>query len=151
MDGGQGERSQPQPLGWQPALKRNPGRLATGEADGGEHADGLGPKTAQGEGQHRRRGRIQPLGIVDGNQQGAGRGQGAEHIQHGEPDGTPIGWLPLGLGQQQRHLERAPLGHGKSGQRLLQDPGQEVTEGGEGEPDLRASRPADKGPLPDCL
>ena len=119
MDGGQGERSQPQPLGWQPALKRNPGRLATGEADGGEHADRLDPKPAQRKGQHRRRGLIQPLRIVDGNQQGAPRGDGAKHIQHGKPNGPLVRWLPLGLSQQQRHLERAPLRHRKGRQRVL--------------------------------
>ena len=99
VDSSQVERSQAQPLRWQPDLERSRWWLATREADGGEHADGLCHQTAERKGEHRRRGLIEPLGIVDRNQQRTRPGQGAQHIQQGEPDGTLIRWLLLGLGQ----------------------------------------------------
>jgi hypothetical protein len=148
MESGEGERPEAEPLRWEPGLERDRGWLAIGETDSREHANRLSHQTAEGEGKDSRRGLVEPLGIVDRDEQRAATGERAEDVQEGKPD-RPLVWrLPFRLGEEERRLERPPLRRGNSGQRVLECAGEEVAERGEGELHLRAGGPAGKRPLP---
>ncbi len=51
-----------------------------------------------------------------------------------------VGARTIGLAQQQRNLKGSPLRARQGGERLVERPGQQVTEGREGEPGLRLGR-----------
>ena len=73
-----------------------------------QQADGLFPEASRSEGEHRRGGPVEPLHVVDGDDERRGACHGAQRGEGGERDGLLIR-RRAGVGDEQRRLERAPL------------------------------------------
>jgi hypothetical protein len=104
---------------------RAPGTLRDQEADvgvleppGGEH-ERVGGRS------------IQPLDVVDGNDEGLGGGQRTQRAQQAGRDGARLEARADRLGPQERHLQRLALRSSETGQRSHVDVLQQIGEGSE--------------------
>jgi hypothetical protein len=79
-----------------------------------QQSDRLISETPQRELQHRCRGAVEPLQVVDGNEHGRGVGKCAQSAENADADGSPIGRPACGLAQDKGDFERHPLRAGKS-------------------------------------
>ena len=82
-----------------------------------QEADGLVRQAPCREGEHRRGGPVEPLHVVDGDDERRGARQRAQRGQGGERDGLLVR-RRAGIRDEQRRLERAPLRGGEVVQRL---------------------------------
>ena len=158
---GEGEREPlaqqpPQPAEVQrPDLERAPAVAAQGPFDG---RDVQGPareqdhhpcvlEPASGHEQRLDRRRVEPLDVVDGHQQRALGGQQPQHTDERQRDLVRVGRRPVGLGPQERHLERPALGLGQRGELRRGDAVEQVDERREGELGVGARGPGLQHPV----
>jgi hypothetical protein len=112
VDAGERERSEINPL--QPwsidsSLERR-GQVAVARtADGREQRERLTGGTSNDEREDARSRAIEPLQIVDGDQDGGSERDSTEGAEGGEADRAGIGRSPNRVLPEERHLERVPL------------------------------------------
>ena len=137
MDRADGQRSQGHLGCGRKARRIEPhpriGRRAPREQDG----DTLRPQASAREADDIRRRGVEPLGIVKGDEDGAGLGEGAERIEERGGDREILGTMAGGGSEQERGLERRPLRSRERGQDHIQRPGEQVTQRGVRETRLR--------------
>ena len=138
LDGAEAERGQDEVVeaiaGRRPVEVERRLRLARG-ALREQQADRLVGQAPGGEAEHRRARPVEPLHVVDGDDEGCRPGQRPQPGQRGEGDGLLVGLLAA-LGQEEGYFERAALRAGE----VLQHLGvgaEEVTQGSVGEARLR--------------
>ena len=100
-----------------------------------QQGDRLVGQAPRSEGEHRGGGPVEPLHVVDGDDERRGARQGAQRGQGRERDGLLVR-RRAGVGDEQRGLERAPLRGGEVLQRLGVR-AEQVAERGVGEARLR--------------
>jgi hypothetical protein len=99
-------------------------------------------KTAQSEGQHRTRGSVQPLSIVNAQQQGLWAREQSERGNERCGEDTWIGTYRVRLLEGQGDRECAPLRRRELGQHLIGGATNQITETGERDPYVRSRRPS---------
>ena len=117
---------------------------------GDEQADRRLSEPTGDELERTRRRRVEPLDVVDGQENRSGLGQRAHDAEEAQRDGARLRRGAFGLPPEQRNLERVPLRFGEPRHRFGRDVLQQVAERGERELRLRIDRPADQdevGPL----
>lgn len=129
----EGERLQRQPLERAELERHVRGRAAPHRR---QEADTLVAQATEGESEYIRRGCVEPLQIVDRDQNGPRGGEPAEDVQKPGAECPRIRGLGVRLLEQQGHLERASARGGEVLQRRLAAVRQQVGEGGKGEPRL---------------
>ena len=92
-------------------------------------------------------GGIEPLDIVDADEQRPFAGQHREHAEGGEGDRSLQRLFALGPPQQQRHLEGTALWLGKLGKSVTEISAQQIAERGIYQLELRLDRPAEQHPV----
>ena len=97
-----------------------------------EESHGLRAQAASGERDHLMRGGVEPLQVVDGDQHRPVAGDQAQRTQECCGDGALVGLLAAGS-QQQRDLQRTPLGLRKLRQYVIEQRLEQVAEPREGE------------------
>ena len=96
-----------------------------------EQPDALGPKPPAGEGKATGRGRVEPLDVVDRNDDGALVGECAERVEEREADRVRIWWRPLVVPEDERQRERSSLACRESSERLVEYGVQKIADAGE--------------------
>ncbi len=91
---------------------------------------------------------VKPLGVVDRKQRRRVGRQGLQHPEQAEADSPLQRLLPLGLGAQQRHLERTSLRRGQIGHGGLGDICEQIAERRVGHLRLALARAAAEDALP---
>ena len=115
------------------------GRRLPRRAQREQQADAVVRQPPRGEGEHCRRGPVEPLHVVDSHDERRRTGEHPQRGQRGERDGLRVGCLPAAVGHQEGDLERVPQWAGK----LVQEFGtgaEEVSERRVGEAGLRLGR-----------
>ena len=125
-----GQRSRQ--LSDQEALEQNAAR----EKD----PDALGSETSCRVGESGRRCRVQPLHVVDGDDQRPLLGEGAQRVQDCDADGVWVGRQALVVVQHQCAGERSFLSDGQWSQRFVENLVQQVADPGEAERRLALGR-----------
>src|SRR5207302_3496777 len=92
-----------------------------------KHVHGLAVDPPQRELEHNRRGRVEPLHVIDRDEQWLPGVQDAEKRQQRRRHRTRLGWLVSGFLQEKRNSQRAPLRAGKSSD-LVRDRLEEIRE-----------------------
>jgi hypothetical protein len=140
---GQAQRADHRP-GQQPGLDQlvhlQRRRLADATRD--QKAEGLVPQPPQRELERGRRARVEPLEVVDGEQDGPRRCQLAEDGADSRGHRAPIDGGRSRIRQEKRNLESAPLGLGQSSDRIFRHRLEQIGERREREPRLRLGRAA---------
>ena len=131
MEGADAERPDPDPLLRQRRLEL--GSLASIQAPGEQHAHVLVPETPHGEGQRTRRGRIEPLDVVDGDYHRMVFAQRFQDVPNRHAEGSVVNRIIARLFDEQRHFEGAPAGCRESPHDLLGHVLEEIAETGMGE------------------
>ncbi len=103
-------------------------------------------QSSGGEAQHLGGRDVQPLRVVDGDEQRAGGAELAQGADHGHRDRAVVGLVAIGDPPQQSHLERLALGLGQEGQHVVGHLLEQVAEDGEGELGLGLGRPSGEDP-----
>ena len=136
LDGAEAERGQVEAVEaiGGPVEAERRGRRAGGSLRE-QQGDRLVGQAPRREGEHRGGGPVEPLHVVDGDDERRGARQGAQRGQGGERDGLLVR-RRAGVGDEQRGLERAPLRGGEVVQRLGVG-AEQVAERGVGEARLR--------------
>jgi hypothetical protein len=101
-----------------------------------QHAHALLSQAPADERQHRGRGRIQPLHVVDREQQRAHDAERPRRRQHGHRHHALVQRRARPL-QQERHTQRLGLRRRKHVEHLVEDAAEKITQPSEGEPRLR--------------
>ena len=83
---------------------------------------------------------IEPLKVVNGEQQGFGDGEFAQCAENADADGPPIGRRPVWLREQEGDLERVGLWPRKGAEDLLEPLLEQVADRGEGKTRLDLHR-----------
>ena len=109
-------------------------------ADGEDRPHPLGGQAPQRELERRRRRTIEPVEVVDGDDDGPLVGELPDEREEGGPQ-HPGSWRPPRLRSQQRHLERLALHVRNRRVELLRQARQQIGEPGEREPRLGLGRP----------
>ena len=91
-----------------------------------EEAHRLRSQAPQGELEHGRGGRVEPLHIVDGDDDGRRSREGAEDVEQSEADGALVGGLRAGVLEQQRDPEGVLARRPERRQRALVDTAEQV-------------------------
>ncbi len=117
-----------------------------GAAPRDEQADGLVAEAAGRVLEHRRRRRVEPLRVIDGDGHRRLRGERAQHAEERTGQRARVGRRAVGLLQQQRNLQCAPSRAGQRGQRLVQHTLQQVRQSGERQRHLGGGRGAAQHP-----
>jgi hypothetical protein len=99
----------------------------------GEHGDGLVAESPERELERPRRGAVEPVQVVDGEQHRPERPDGSQRTEHRDGNGASIRRGPVVLAEQQRDLQRAALRSGKRREDALELLPQQIAECGEGE------------------
>ncbi len=102
---------------------------------GGQNADRLLVQAPAGEREHAGGGLVEPLDVVDGDEHRAGGREDAKAAEEGGRDRPVVRWGPARLRQQQRNLERLPLGRWQLRERRSGHLAEQISE--PGEPELR--------------
>ena len=71
--------------------------------------------------------------VVERDDHRAALGKRPQDVEQREPDRVRVGRLLSRLGEQERHLERAPPQRRQRGRHLVEDRGEQIGEPGEGE------------------
>ena len=122
--------------------------LRASPAPHAEEADPLVLQTPRDE-RERALGRaVEPLDVVDRQQRGRLLCQRPEHPEQAQSDRALERLLSLRLGAQQRHLQRAPLRGGQTGEGGLGHVGEQIAERRVGQLRLALARPAAQHALP---
>ena len=100
-----------------------------------EQADTLVTQAAERDLQHTGRRRVEPLEVVEREDDRLPLGEHLEDVEQGQPDGSRVRSNLPGLGQQERDLERAPPQLRERGCHLVEDRCEQV-----GEPRERQQR-----------
>ena len=79
-------------------------------------------------GEGRPRGRVEPLDVVDCDRDGPAPRQDLKRCEERRRNSPLVRWVPAGILEEERDLERAPLRRGKLGERLLANAGQEISD-----------------------
>jgi hypothetical protein len=111
---------------------------------GDQQSDRPFSETAGDELERTRRRSVEPLDIVDRQEDGSALGQRPHDAEEAQRDRARKRRRAFGLPAQQCHLERAPLRLGETRHRFGRDVLQQVAQRGEGELCLRIDRPADE-------
>ena len=122
--------------------RRSTGALGEQEADGGR----LEPWRR--ELQHFERRRVEPLHVVDRDQERPAIGQRAQDVEKTERDRPQLGWPTGRLGAQDRDLERSPLRSVQVPELRAVDPVEKIDEPGECQPRRRSVRTRREHPDP---
>ncbi len=120
--------------------------LGPAAATGAEDADPLVLEAPHGERERVLGGRIEPVDVIDRQQGRLLRREAAQQPEQAQADGALQRLGPLGLGAQQRHLERAALRVRQVRHRRLRNVGEEVAQRGVRELRLALDRPAAQDP-----
>ena len=112
MQGGEAQRAHrqsPEPLVRERALQldRAPPELRS-QPQRREQPERLVAQPPERDLEHAGRGRVEPLDVVERDEARAAVGQGAQHVEHGEPDRVRVGRRLARLREQKRDLERPP-------------------------------------------
>ena len=107
-----------------------------------EHEQRHGRQPSQREGQHARRGGVDPLAVVDRDDEGPLLGEQLQARSDGDPERAWVDCVVWYAVDQQRHLDRMPPRFGEQRQHALHGAFEEVGENDVREPtlDLRRSR-----------
>jgi hypothetical protein len=90
-----------------------PGRYLV--ARGHDRGDRLSLEAGQSEPKHCERWRVEPLNVVDHEQEAVAAGKRSQSVQEGERDDALAGRRTVGVRERERHFERAPLRTGEVG------------------------------------
>ena len=101
--------------------------------NGRQEADGLIAQPSKGDLQHPGRRRVDPLQIVERDQHGPALGKRSQHVEKREADRAMVRRLNSRLGQQKRDLERAASQRRQRSCHIVEDRGDQIGKGGEGE------------------
>jgi hypothetical protein len=124
-------------------LERGSRALALGQ----EEDDVLVRQTSDGVGQGLLRGPVQPLDVIEGDQQGVDARHAALRRQHAERDGAWLGRIDR-VRPVERDVERPQLRWRQGREIVVTNLVEEVDQRGERQPGLRAARPGSKHPPP---
>src|SRR5581483_238913 len=114
--------------------------------DGHEQPDRLRAEPPQRELERSRRGGVEPLGVVERDEERAPLGHDAKHVEHREPDRMAV-WRSIPrLGDQEGDLERAPPRRKQRRSGLLEHGAEELRKTGEGKGRLRLDPAAGQDP-----
>ena len=138
--GAEAERADLEPSQRPPLERALESSLDTG-ALGEQEADGLALEPAHGEVECVGGRRIEPLDVVDRDQQRLTGGQGAQRVQEAERDRVGLGRRARRLGPQKGHLQRAQLRSRQADELLRLDAVEQVDQRGKREPRVGAARP----------
>jgi len=131
-------------LGGERSLHRERRRSGLPCPPGEQDADRKVLQAPDREAENARRRRIEPLNVVDGEDEGAARRQQAKSAREREPDGALVWRERDHLLEEERDLERAPLRPGEPGEHLPQTRVEQVGERSERELRLDLHRPGAK-------
>ena len=123
--GAEAERADLEPSQRPPLERALESSLDTG-ALGEQEADGLALEAAHGEVECVGGRRIEPLDVVDRDQQRLTGSQGAQRVQEAERDRVGLGRRARRLGPQKGHLQRAQLRSRQADELLRLDPVEQV-------------------------
>ncbi len=115
------------------------GRVRAVGPDRAEQADGVGVDPAQREAERGRAGPVQPLHVIDHQQDRRGRGEGAERALDGGRDHVRLGRRIRRVLDQQRGGQGPPLRRRQVGQHVVQVRSEQVGQARESEPDVAGS------------
>ena len=143
--GGERQRADGQPL--EPlvrerALELDRARKVRSQPQSGQEHDRLVSETPERDLERARRRWVEPLDIVEGDEDRRLLGQGTKNVQHRKPDCVRIGRRLAGLHEQQRHLERPPPGRRERRPDLAEHVAEQFRETGERERGLGLDSPA---------
>ena len=96
-----------------------------------EQPDALGSKPSAREGKASCRGRVEPLDVVDRDDDGALVGERAQRVQEREANRVWIRWRPLVVPEDERPRERSVLGHRERRERLFEHGAPKIADAGE--------------------
>ena len=130
------------------ARSRASGTSGPAAAPGAEDADPLVLEAPHGERERVLGGRIEPVDVIDREQDRLLRGEAAQQPEQAQADRALERLGALGLGAQQRDLERAALRRRQVRHGRLGHVGEQVAERGVGELRLALDRPAAQDPQP---
>ena len=135
------------PAGWFGGGPQKPEGIlrARGHPQRGQNPDGFRPKPADGEGEHLGGCGIDPLDVVDRQQDGPGLAERAQQSRRRQGDREPI--RTHVADPEERCIDRLALRFGKFVTRLLEYIGEQVPEGREGHPGLGLDRSRGKNPV----
>src|SRR5207244_2275956 len=91
-----------------------------------QEAHGFGVETPRGERDRLGRRRVEPLDVVDRDDERAPGGEGLEYVQKRERDRPFFRRRVVGLRAEERHVERAPLWIGDSLEDVVRKAADEV-------------------------
>jgi hypothetical protein len=106
-------------------------------SQGREEADPLVAQPPKRELEHASRGRVEPLGVVDGDEDGPMLGERAEHVEKRERDRALIRSFRARLPDEQSAFERTPTRAGECSQSFVEPLPEQIGESGERERRLR--------------
>ena len=105
-----------------------------------EHADALGPKPSSRVGEPTGRGRVEPLGVVDRDDDRALVGERTQRAQERETDRVGVRRRALVVAEDERARERPVLRRRQRRERLVEHGAQEIADAGERERRLALGR-----------
>jgi hypothetical protein len=99
-----------EPLLGKGSLELERRRRVRGRAQGGQHTDRLVAQAAKGNLEHACRGRVEPLHVVERDEDGPVLSEHPLDVENGEPDRVRIRRVIARLHEPERNLERPPTG-----------------------------------------
>ena len=121
-------------------VQTRPRRRAMLDASREQNADSVAVKAADRESKGLRRRRVEPLDVVDGNEDRSIDGNCAQRVETGDRDRSGIGIRALRLDAEQSHAKRRALWDRQVGERAIGNRLQEVAEACVGEGRLGIGR-----------
>ena len=115
-------------------------RHVRGDPHRREQADGSRVEAARGEREHECGGPVQPLQVVDRDDDRAVDRQHAQRAEKGRGHRPLVGWCAAGVRQEQRDLERTPLRRRQRREDLVERVAEKVAQARERELHLGATR-----------
>ena len=116
------------------------------ESLGEQEADGLALEAAHDEVECVGGRRIEPLDVVDRDQQRLTGSQGAQRVQEAKRDRVGLGRRALRLGPQKGHHQRSQLRSRQANELLRLNPVEQIDQRGKREPRVGAARPRRQHP-----
>ncbi len=135
-----------EPVGREGASQLERGGRVRRQPQGRQQTDLLLPESMHGDVDDRRRRRVEPLHVVESDEDRAGFRQRLQRVEQGEPDQERFGRRLARLLELQRHLERAAAWRHEVRRHVADDAGQQLGQAGEGIGRLRLDAAAGQNP-----